>query len=144
MDSRLSVARWPQGATVLIVDDDPGVRAAARRALLPGGFQVREATDGASALRILQQHPREIWLVLAELTMAGMSGGELAARVLAAPSRPQVLLMSAGADLDGLAPVAAQLPYLRKPFAPEQLASRVQELMVKATPVRTWTQRGSH
>ncbi|MFL5496419.1 MAG: response regulator [Gemmatimonadales bacterium] len=132
IDSRLTVARWPQGATVLIVDDDPGARAAARRALLPRGFQVREASDGASALRILQQHPREIWLVLTELMMAGMSGGELALRVLAAPSHPQVLLMSARADLDRLGPAGAQLPYLRKPFAPEQLASRVQELLARS------------
>ena len=146
MDSRLSVARWPQGATVLIVDDDPGVRAAARRVLLPGGFQVLEASDGASALRILQQHPREIWLVLTELIMAGMSGGELAARVLATPSRPQVLLMSGAsrADLDGLAPAGAQLPYLRKPFAPEQLALRVQELLLRASPAPTLTPRRSH
>jgi two-component system cell cycle sensor histidine kinase/response regulator CckA len=133
VDSHLSVARGPQGATVLIVDDDPTVRALARRALLPRGFQVREASDGASALRILQQHPHEIWLVLTDLMMAGMSGGELAARVLAAPSRPQVLLMSgcSRAELDGLGPLHAQLPYLRKPFVPEQLASRVQELLVK-------------
>jgi two-component system cell cycle sensor histidine kinase/response regulator CckA len=133
VDSHLSVARNPQGATVLIVDDDPTVRALARRALLPRGFQVREASDGASALRILQQHPQEIWLVLTDLMMAGMSGGELAARVLAAPTRPQVLLMSGSsrAELDGLGPLHAQLPYLRKPFVPEQLASRVQELLVK-------------
>ena len=135
MDSRLSVARRPQGATVLIVDEDPSVRAAARRALLQIGFQVREASDGATALRILQQHPREIWLVLTDLMMAGMSGGELAARVLAAPSRPQVLLMSGSsrAELDGLVPLHAQLPYLRKPFAPEQLALRVQELLIGAS-----------
>jgi two-component system cell cycle sensor histidine kinase/response regulator CckA len=143
MDSRLSVARWPQGATVLIVDDDPGVRAAARRALLPRGFQVREATDGASALRILQQH-REIWLVLTELIMTGMSGGELIERVLAAPSRPQVLLMSGAsrAELDRLGPLDAQLPYLRKPFVPEQLASRVQELLVRDScrAISPWTQ----
>ena len=146
LDSRLSVARWPQGATVLIVDDDPGVRAAARRALLPRGFQVREASDGASALRILQQHPREIWLVLTELIMTGMSGGELAARVLATPSRPQVLLMSGAsrAELDGLGRLDTQLPYLRKPFAPEQLTSRVQELLVRVSPIRPWTQRRSH
>ena len=133
VDSHLSVARGPQGATVLIVDDDPSVRALARQALLPGGFQVREASDGASALRILQQHPREIWLVLTDLMMAGMSGGELAARVLAAPSRPQVLLMSGSsrAELDGLGPLHAGLPYLRKPFVPEQLALRVQELLVQ-------------
>ncbi len=132
MDSRLSVALWPHGATVLIVDEDPSVRALARRALVPRGFQVREASDGASALRILQQHPREIWLVLTDLMMTGMSGGELAARVRAAPSRPQVLLMSGAsrAELDGMAPLDAQLPYLRKPFGPEQLASRVQELLV--------------
>jgi CheY-like chemotaxis protein len=146
LDSRLSVARWPQGATVLIVDEDPGVRAAARRALLQGGFQVLEAGDGASALRILQQHPREIWLVLTELIMTGMSGGELAARVLATPSRPQVLLMSGAsrADLDGLALLDAPLPYLRKPFAPEQLASQVQELLARASATSTWTRRRSH
>jgi two-component system cell cycle sensor histidine kinase/response regulator CckA len=141
MDSRLTVAPGPQGATVLIVDDDPSVRALARRALLPRGFQVREASDGASALRILQQHPREIWLVLTDLMIAGMSGGELAARVLAAPSRPQVLLMSGSsrAELDGLGPLHARLPYLRKPFMPEQLASRVQELLVQESG-RPWTQ----
>jgi two-component system cell cycle sensor histidine kinase/response regulator CckA len=132
-DSRLTVARGPQGTTVLIVDDDPSVRAVARRTLLPRGFQVREASDGASALRILQQHPREIWLVLTDMMIAGMSGGELAARVLAAPTRPQVLLMSGSsrAELDRLGPPHTQLPYLLKPFAPEQLVLRVQELRAK-------------
>jgi two-component system cell cycle sensor histidine kinase/response regulator CckA len=139
MDSRLSVARWPQGATVLIVDEDPTTRAVARRALLPRGFQVREAGDGASALRILQQHQREIALVLTELIMTGMSGGELVARVLAAPSRPQVLLMSGFSriELEGLAPLGTQLPYLRKPFVPEELASRVQELLTRVPPGRS-------
>jgi two-component system, cell cycle sensor histidine kinase and response regulator CckA len=146
LDSRLSVALWPQGATVLIVDDDPSVRAVARLTLLARGFQVREASDGASALRILQQHPREIWLVLTDLMMTGMSGRELAARVLAAPTRPQVLLMSGSSrvELDGLAPFGVQLPYLRKPFAPEELVSRVQELLVRVSPTRTWTRRLSH
>jgi CheY-like chemotaxis protein len=132
MDSRLTVAPGPQGATVLIVDDDPSVRAVARRALLLRGFQIREASDGASALRILQQHPREIWLVLTDMMMPGMSGAELASRVLAAPSRPQVLLMSGSprAELDRLGPLHTQLPFLQKPFVPEQLAARVQELLV--------------
>ncbi len=130
MKSRLTVAPGPHSATVLIVDDDRGARATACRTLQLAGFQVREAGDGASALRILQQHPREIWLVLAELMTPGMSGTELAERVLAAPSRPHVLLMSGCSrmELDGLVGFQPELPYLRKPLVPEQLAARVQEL----------------
>jgi two-component system cell cycle sensor histidine kinase/response regulator CckA len=130
MRSRLTVARRPHSTTVLIVDDDSGARAAACRTVRLAGFDVREAGDGASALRILQQHPHEIWLVLAELTTPGMSGTELAQRLLAAPSPPHVLLMSecSRMELDRLVGVSPELSYLRKPLVPEQLAARVQEL----------------
>ena len=134
MKSRLTVARGPHSATVLIVDDDSGARATACRTLKLAGFQVREAGDGASALRILQQHPREIWLVLAELMSPGMSGTELAERVLAVPSRPQVLLMSdcPRKELDRMVGFPLELPYLRKPLVPEQLTARVQELRARS------------
>jgi DNA-binding response OmpR family regulator len=119
---------------VLIVDDDSGARATACRTLQLAGFEVREAGDGASALRILQQHPHEIWLVLAELMTPGMSGTELAERVLAAPSRPQVLLMSdcSRKELDRVVGFQPALPYLRKPLVPEQLTARVQELRARS------------
>jgi DNA-binding response OmpR family regulator len=134
MKPRLTVPRRPHSATVLIVDDDSGARATACRTLQLAGFEVREAGDGASALRILQQHPREIWLVLAELMTPGMSGTELAERVLAVPSRPQVLLMSdcSRKELDRVVGFQPQLPYLRKPLVPEQLAARVQELRARS------------
>lgn len=62
-------------ATILLVEDQPEVRSAMRRALQRGGHSVTEARDGGEALRSLEREPIE--LVITDINMPGMDGIEL-------------------------------------------------------------------
>ena len=125
-----SVAGAPQQPSILVVDDEPSQRLLTCRALQREGYRVREASDGAAALRILHQHPREFALVITDLVMPVMDGGELARRLLLSPSHPRVLLVS-GYPPDMLRALGVEfpsLPFLQKPFTAEQLAETVRAL----------------
>jgi CheY-like chemotaxis protein len=122
---------------VLVVDDEPSVRLFTCRVLQREGYRVREASDGAAALRILQQHPREFALLIADLVMPVMDGGELARRVVRLPIHLPVLLVS-GYPRDMLKALGVQypgLPFLQKPFTAEQLTATVRALVGAPQPL---------
>jgi len=114
-------------ARVLLVDDDPGIRAVLCRILEKHGLQVEQAVDGAEALARLEGgHPCD--LVLSDIVMPRMDGIELHRRLArAAPGLP-VILMTAD---DHQSVQAAGLPVdtviLYKPLVTEILLSRIQE-----------------
>jgi CheY-like chemotaxis protein len=97
-----------QGPTVLVVDDEPQVRALSARVLVDAGFDVLEAGDAVEALAHLQAPGggSEIRLVITDIVMPGMQGDELGrlTRYLR-PALP-VLYMSGYArpDLDEVPP----------------------------------------
>jgi CheY-like chemotaxis protein len=128
-DQRLNVARSKRAA-ILVVDHHLGDRTFACGVLKSEGFYVLEAKDGPTALKLLQRHHGEIWLVLVTGLMPGMSGQELATRVSAIPSPPKVLLTSAypPVALTRVTGVGAEFPYLPKPFTAEQLTARVRQM----------------
>jgi CheY-like chemotaxis protein len=109
-------------ARVLLVDDDGEVRGVARGMLEDMGAIVTEADSGAAALLLLRTGPA-VDLVLADLTMPGMSGLELAREIVAwAPDMPVVLMSGYGAervrpDPDGIRAV------LQKPFRSSDLTA---------------------
>jgi len=110
-------------ATVLVVDDDEGVRVLLRRQLASAGHTVLEANSGPEALGLIRQRAEQLDLVLSDVVMPAMNGTELAAHLATEfPSLP-VVLMSAYAPA-GLARVGfgeAIVPVLRKPFDPAVL-----------------------
>jgi CheY-like chemotaxis protein len=65
------------GQRVLLVEDDPGVRRFARRALTNAGYQVTEATDGEEAQRLLAELDGDFDLLLTDVVMPGTGGLEL-------------------------------------------------------------------
>ncbi len=115
------------GEPVLLVEDDPAVRAVARRALRSGGFRLIEAATPAEALAIAEDPGVEIALLLTDVVMPGMNGRELADRVL--PTRPGIRVLyvsgySGGAMAhQGIVPDGAS--YLQKPFTPDALLRAV-------------------
>jgi PAS domain S-box-containing protein len=120
----------PSGEHILIVEDEPSVRSAMRRALEDQGYEVIEAGSGAEALVRLGEAPGGVHLVVCDLIMPQMSGGVLGATIRDRWPALPVLYVSGfpGAEGDeGMMPSGA--PFLKKPFSPEALAARVRSVL---------------
>ncbi len=106
--------------TVLLVDDEPLVRASTADMLAEMGFEVVEADSGADALALIDVRVPD--LVITDHLMPGLTGTDLA--LILAAERPglPVLIVSGYAELDGL---PADLPRLTKPFRQADLADCV-------------------
>ena len=108
---------------LLVVDDDPAVRATIAGMLMEEGHEVEAVASGRAALAALAEHP--IDLVLVDYLMPGMTGAELIAE--AKKSRPETrfLLVTGFADTEAVAAMARGTPLLAKPFSPEKLRAAV-------------------
>jgi two-component system cell cycle sensor histidine kinase/response regulator CckA len=87
----------PRGV-VLVVDDEPGVRALARRILEAGGYGVLEAGNGAEAMAIMNSTARVDFLI-ADLDMPVMRGEEMTKKVRAMRPELRVLYVTAHSEL---------------------------------------------
>jgi DNA-binding NtrC family response regulator len=117
-------------ATVLLVDDEADVRRLVGRILLRTGYTLLEASDADEALRISEQHGGPIDLLLTDVVMPGLSGCDLAERLV--PYRPEmrVLLMSGRVDESTLQQVANFTGFfIPKPFTPDALVTKVREVL---------------
>ncbi len=126
----ISVAR--QGKeTVLLVEDDEGVRALARLILQTNGYRVLEARSGPEALELNNAHAGAIDLLVTDLAMPQMSGSELAEQLLPIRRRLKVLYMSGYAQevQDRKHGQADHIGFLQKPFTPAALARKVREML---------------
>jgi len=117
--------------TILVVEDDDAVRRMTREFLTIKGYTVKEARSGAEAIEFLGNHAEPIDLVLTDIIMPGMKGRELGGRLAALRTDIKILYMSAHTedtvmDLDMIAPGTA---FIEKPFSPEELASKVREVL---------------
>jgi PAS domain S-box-containing protein len=114
------------GATVLIVDDEPAVRAIATRILERGGFRVFQAASGPDALKLVDRHgPPD--LVLTDLSMPGFGGAELVRRLKERWPALGMLFMS-GVSVEELVrhgEIVANVEIVLKPFTPVGLLERV-------------------
>jgi len=106
---------------LLLVDDDPAVRAVAADMLRDLGCQVTEAHDGEEAITALRRAPDHVAAALIDFAMPGINGGETAAALRVLRPELPVVLMSGYADLEALAD-AWSGPVLRKPFSRAELA----------------------
>jgi two-component system cell cycle sensor histidine kinase/response regulator CckA len=113
------------GATVLLAEDEPAVRAIAMRSLQRGGFRVLQASDGAAALELMEQHGQPD-LVLTDLMMPGIGGAELARRLRERWPALPILFMSGYSveDLRRQGAVGSER-VIQKPFTPDALVRSV-------------------
>jgi two-component system cell cycle sensor histidine kinase/response regulator CckA len=117
--------------TILLVEDEPGVRQLVREMLHRLGYTILEAGGGAEALRIFAQHERTIDLLLTDVIMPHMSGRDLAERLRTVRPDLKVLYISGYTD-DMLAHHGVLEPnvfLLPKPFAPDELAKKLREVL---------------
>jgi len=118
--------------TILVVDDEPVVCAVAQALLSRSGYTVLTAPDGASALKVLLEHPVGIGLILLDMTMPGMTSGEIVQAIRALDPTVPILLNSGytsnGAVKQMLEENSVQ-GFLGKPYDLDQLLEKVQELL---------------
>jgi len=142
----LQRARWPGACTVskstpaqhifaagretiLLVDDEQVVRTFISALLRKWGYSVLEAALPSEAIAIAERMGDAIKLLLTDVVMPEMRGGELARRVLPMCRCASVLFISGYPDDDGLGlgGRGARVSFLSKPFTPESLARKVRE-----------------
>jgi two-component system, cell cycle sensor histidine kinase and response regulator CckA len=133
-DAGSARAEWRGSETVLLVEDEEGVRQLTREYLETNGYTVIQAADGHAALELVRTHQSAIHLLVTDVVMPGISGRELAER--AAKIRPgiKVLYMSGYTDQavvqHGMLDSGSLL--LQKPFTMVAFAAKLREILASA------------
>jgi two-component system cell cycle sensor histidine kinase/response regulator CckA len=112
---------------VLMVEDEPSVREFARRVLDRAGHTLLTAGNGDEAIRVANQWPGEIDVLLSDIVMPGMHGQVLAANLLKVRPDMRVIFMSGYAEdsIPALDRLTAPSAFLAKPFSSASLADAV-------------------
>jgi len=117
--------------SVLLVEDEEGVRELARLALQTSGYTTQAASDGFEALAMARSRREPFDLLVTDVVMPKMSGRELAAEIKALSPGIQLLFLSGYTDdavvHSGLLERGAE--FLHKPFTPLTLVRKVHELL---------------
>jgi len=124
--------------TVLLVEDEEGVRELTQMLLETNGYKVLVAETAAQAEAVHAEHRAPIHLLLTDVVMPGISGRELARRIVLKSPHTRVLYMSGYTDnviADG-GMLEPGLAFLQKPFTPAALALKVREVLDAPTPVK--------
>lgn len=117
--------------TILVAEDEPGVRTLVSHTLRQHGYTVLEAAHGTEALAVSERHTKAIHLLLTDVVMPQINGRELAERLVDKLPGLRVLFMSGYTDdavlIGGLC--AADTNFLQKPFTTGALATRVRQVL---------------
>jgi len=131
------IGRSPGTETILLVEDEDGVRTLTCKILEKSGYRVISAANGEQALGMLaeMQGPLHL-LLLTDVIMPGMSGARLAAEVLADRPDLKVLFVSGHSDdvLTHHGELDPETNFLEKPFTPDGLVNKVREVLDDARP----------
>jgi DNA-binding response OmpR family regulator len=119
----------PKPATVLLVDDEDAIRVGLASALDRAGFSVIEATDGAGALRMVEQHGPDV--IVLDILMPDIDGREVCRRLREAENWTPVIMLTqiaaTGEKISSLEEGADD--YLNKPFDSYELIARIKALL---------------
>ncbi len=117
--------------TILLVEDEDGVRMLVRQILQKNGYTVLEASHGAQALDIFKSHSGPINLLLTDVVLPHMGGNNLAQQIRQVKPDTRVLYMSgytAEATLRDVV-VDSKTAFVQKPFTSDALAQKVREVL---------------
>ena len=117
--------------TILLVEDESGVRSFVKAALQRFGYRVIEAHTAEAALTLLKGHAAPVHLLLTDVVLPGMDGAQLATHVMRERPAARVLFMSGyartlGSIEGGLDP---RIHLLEKPFTADALLTKTRQLL---------------
>ena len=117
--------------TILVAEDEDGVRNLAREVLEKYGYTVLEATNGEEALAVVDRHDGPLDLLLSDVVMPRMGGPELAEALVERRPNVKVLYMSGYTEhpMVRRGVVESGVAFLQKPFTPTVLVSRIREVL---------------
>ena len=129
--------------TILLVEDEPALRAMARKILQRLGYRVYEAGDGIAALSVWAEHRAEIDLLLTDMVMPeGMTGSDLALKLQAEDPELHVVLTSGYNSTD---PGSVQLNegalFMRKPYTLETLSQMIRTCLDSRVAKSVWNEK---
>ncbi|MGH9557424.1 MAG: PAS domain S-box protein [Terriglobales bacterium] len=126
----------PGSETILVVEDEEGVRSLVRHVLHRQGYNVLEARHAGEAFLLCDRYSQTIHLLLTDVILEHVSGPELARRLMALRPGLKVLFMSGYTDDAVLrhGVQSAETPFLQKPFSTDVLARKVREVLDQPVP----------
>ena len=120
----------PVVARILVIDDDPDVREFISESLAEQGYDVYQANDGKSGLSAFAAEKPD--LVVLDFIMPGLSGADVASRILSTHPEQAILFVSGYSETDSIRRIAPNAPLLTKPFRAEALSKAVRTALLRA------------
>jgi two-component system KDP operon response regulator KdpE len=122
-----------EGATILVVDDEPQIRRVMRSTLSIHGYVIIEASNGEDAIESVRKHRPD--LVLLDVNMPGIGGLEACREIRRASDAPIIMLTVRNAERDKVAALDAGADdYVVKPFGIEELLARIRAALRRYSP----------
>ncbi len=120
--------------TILVVEDEEPVRRAAKRVLERWGYRVLLAPDGEEGLQVYQENHDNVGLVISDVMMPKMNGSELYHAVQGDHPTSKFLFVSGynAEELKKTANMDPSVPFMQKPWMPNELLTRVREVLDQA------------
>ncbi len=120
----------PKGSeTILLVDDEDGVRQLVCAVLKSNGYDVLEASNAGAALATYEKNGHKIDMVLTDVVMPQTNGFDLGRQLASRSPSLKILYMSGYRDNPGEALTETPRAFLHKPFTPEVLLNKVREVL---------------
>jgi two-component system cell cycle sensor histidine kinase/response regulator CckA len=122
---------WKGDGTILVVDDDPSVRAVIARMVEAFGFEVLQAVDGRHGVEVFNENRREVRAVVLDMTMPNLDGREAIEQMRRIQEDVKVLLVSGFSENRAHGACAKDGPnaFLQKPFNPEELKMKLKSIL---------------
>jgi len=119
------VPTLPETETILLCDDERGIRRLVRTILTRHGYQVLEAQNGKHAMVVAEAHSGPIHLLLSDVLMPELDGPGLAEQLRELRPDVRVVFMSAEWVPEGV------FPFVQKPFLPGALMSTIRDVLAQ-------------